>query len=57
MKKITIKTIDGTRYELPSRDEIDVVERYGMYFLKLETDDAKRYINCQHIACIKEVEE
>lgn len=57
MKKITIKTIDGTRYELPPRDEIDVVERYGMYFLKLETDDAKRYINCQHIACIKEVEE
>ena len=57
MKKITIKTIDGTRYELPPRDEIDVVEKYGMYFLKLEAEDAVRFINCQHIASIKEVEE
>ena len=57
MKKITIKTIDGTRYELPERDMLDVEQKFGMWFLKIESDDATRFINCQHIACIKEVVE
>lgn len=57
MKQTTIKLADGTRYDLPSKNELEIVERLGMYFIKFKSGNVTRLINCRHVVWIKETDE
>ena len=61
MKKISIKTVDGSRFDIPPRKEdLEITLRPGipeLYFIKLQAGDKTRYINVSHIVCITEMED
>lgn len=56
MKQTTIKLADSTRYDLPPKNDLEFVEKYGEFFVKFHADGVTRFINSRHIVWIKETE-
>lgn len=56
MTQITIKLVDGTRYEMIPNDNLEMVQKFGVWFIKMKADGVKRFINLQHVIWTKEIE-
>lgn len=51
---ISIKTADGSRYDLPSGAEYKTVERYGKIWIFFCKEGKDVYINIKYVMCIEE---
>ena len=51
---VSFKTIDGSRYELPSGQVYQTVEIYGRIWVYFKAEGKEKYVNLDHIVCITE---
>jgi len=57
MRKFSIKTVDGSRYDLPPGVGYQTtLSSQNIPYIYFEIDGVERYINANHIVCITKKE-